>query len=284
MNGAILTLTTEPDRVESICEMATGLWGRTVVEVRDDSRADVALEIYFDSAVEAELAARALPADMTQTMAIREFEPEEWTESWKRHFQAMDIGDRLRVTPPWMASTKPHPSGRMELIIDPGLSFGTGNHFTTRFCLRQLDRLAPRVRGATFLDIGTGSGILAIAAARLGASRAVGWDFDPVCVKQAAENARINGVSTLCSFLLRDITAGFPDGTDDLVCANLYSSLLIEHASSLLNRTREYLMISGLRRTELDAVSDAFARLGAREESRDHDSEWGGLVFHATTG
>lgn len=283
--GAILTLMTAQSAAEAISDWVAENWAKTVVELKKPGGTECALEIYFDSSIEAELALRALPDFPNFGTAVREYAAEEWTESWKKHFKPMDIGRELRVVPPWLASPgggdqETGVSGRkIEIVINPGLSFGTGNHFTTRFCLEQLDRFVPQSGAKTMLDIGTGSGVLAIAAVRLGIERALGVDFDPVCVECSIENAQVNGVSAQTEFRQHDITDGWPDEKYDIVCANIYSTLLIENAPTLLRVTGKYLMLTGIREVELDGVADTFVRLGGREIVRDCDSEWSGLVM-----
>jgi len=292
--GAILTLIVAQGNAEQISDWVAEHLEKTVVGLKKPGGVETALEIYFDDTTEAELAACALEnfslerrergfADAKQRptgvailgKAVREYAAEEWAESWKKHFKPMDIGSQLRVCPPWLAGE----SDRMELVINPGLSFGTGNHFTTRFCLEQLDRFVPQSGAKTMLDIGTGSGILAIASVRLGAERALGVDFDELCVEQSIKNAEANGVAEQTEFRPHDITDGWPDETYDIVCANIYSSLLIDNASTLLRVAGRYLFMTGIREVEIDGVADTFVQLGGREIVRDCDGKWGGLVF-----
>ena len=273
--GAILTLMIAQSAAETISDWVAENLGRTVVELKKPGGVECALEIYFDNTIEAEIAARALEQFPVKGRAIREYAAEEWSESWKKHFKPMDIGQQLRVVPPWLAGQ----SDRIELVINPGLSFGTGNHFTTRFCLEQLDRFVPQSGAKTMLDIGTGSGVLAIAAVKLGVEQALGVDFDPICIECSMENAQANGVAEQTSFRQHDITDGWPDEKYDIVCANIYSSLLIDNAATLLRVAGKYLLLTGIREVELDSVADTFVRLGGREIVRDCDSEWGGLVM-----
>ena len=128
-------------------------------------------------------------------------------------------------------------------------------------------------------DIGTGSGILAIAAVRLGVEHAVGADFDPLCVEQSVLNAEANGVAEQTEFFQHDITEGWPNETYDIVCANIYSSLLIDNAATLLRITKKYLLLTGIREIEVDGVADRFVLLGGREIVRDCGGEWAGLVI-----
>ncbi|NOU35874.1 MAG: 50S ribosomal protein L11 methyltransferase [Kiritimatiellaceae bacterium] len=283
--GAILTLMIAQNEAERISDWVAENLGRTVVELKKPGGTECALEIYFDNTIEAEIAARALEQFPIKGRAIREYADEEWAESWKKHFKPMDIGQRLRVVPPWLANSgdrnqESEVSGeKIEIVINPGLSFGTGNHFTTRFCLEQLDRFVPQSGAKTMLDVGTGSGVLAIAAVKLGAEQALGVDFDPICVECSIENAEANGVADKTAFRQHDITDGWPNEKYDIVCANIYSTLLIDNASTLLRIAGKYLLLTGIREMELDGVADTFVRLGGREIVRDCDNEWGGLVI-----
>ena len=341
--GAILTLAVSQNDAEAISDWVAEHLEKTVVELKKPGGSGVMLEIYFDNTLEAEIASKALenfPLDRRERgsanagqrpegvailgTTIREYAAEEWTESWKKHFKPMEFGDKLRVCPPWLAKSEvggqkseisncsvgslSRKNDLIEIVINPGLSFGTGNHFTTRFCLEQLDRFVPKSGAKTMADIGTGSGILAIAAIRLGAERAVGADFDELCVEQAAQNAEVNGVAEQTAFFQHDITEGWPpalpvlrgdrepEGQNknsrqewasflsetqkyDIVCANIYASLLIDNAATLLRITGKYLLLTGIREVELDGVADTFVRLGGREIVRDCDNEWSGLVI-----
>jgi ribosomal protein L11 methyltransferase len=278
--GAILTLIAAQSDAIEIENWATDFLGKTIVELKKPGSLDVALEIYFDTALEAEIALRAMGDFPIKASSIREYAAEEWSESWKKHFKPMDFGNRLRVVPPWSAGSGA--GNRVELILNPGLSFGTGSHFTTRFCLEQLDRFIPQSGAKTMLDIGTGSGILAIAAAKLGVESVIGTDFDPVCVDCAMKNAAINGVKEKTSFFQHDMTEGWNGDSAEIVCANIYSSLLIDNASVLLRAATRYLILTGIREMELDGVADTFVRLGGREVVRDCDGEWGGLVINVS--
>ena len=284
VGGAILTLMTAQSAAEMISDWVAENLERTVVELKKPGGVECALEIYFDTVIEAELAARAMAHFPVKDCSVREYAAEEWAESWKKHFKPMDIGQRLRVVPPWLATSgREQEAGgsgeKIEIVINPGLSFGTGNHFTTRFCLEQLDRFVPQSGAGTMLDVGTGSGLLAIAAVKLGVEKALGVDFDPICVECSMENAQANGVSGQTSFRQHDITDGWPDEKYDIVCANIYASLLIDNAATLLRVAGKYLLLTGIREVELDGVADTFVRLGGREIVRDGDGEWSGLVM-----
>src|SRR5262249_14591442 len=123
----------------------------------------------------------------------------DWRESWKRHFSPRLIGGRLLVRPSWSPS-RPGP-GQVEIVLDPGLSFGTGQHPTTDYCLSEVVRLRPRGIRRSLWDVGTGSGILAIAAAKLGFGPIEAWDLDPSAVRVAGQNALENRVRDLVKIL-----------------------------------------------------------------------------------
>ena len=131
------------------------------------------------------LNSRLTAAEAPYTLELSGVEQEEWETAWKKYYHAMEIGSRLAVCPSWEEYT----GSRKVIRLDPGMAFGTGTHETTSLCLAQLDRLVKG--GERMLDIGTGSGILAIAALLLGAESAEGVDIDPMCVRTAGENAAL---------------------------------------------------------------------------------------------
>jgi ribosomal protein L11 methyltransferase len=169
--------------------------------------------------------------------------------------------------------------GRKTILVDPGLSFGTGEHFTTRFCLEMVDRLCQNSAPVSMLDVGTGSGILAIAALKLGCKHVLGTDNDAAALEQAKKNARLNRVEDRLALRAQDITAAMPKRKFDLVCANILGPLLQQVAPSLARLTKRHLVLSGIREVELDAVAEAYLQNGGREIGRDGNGEWGGLLF-----
>jgi ribosomal protein L11 methyltransferase len=223
---------------------------------------------------------------------------EDWAESWKRHFKPIEIkaaakkprlkaGSRplsLLVKPSW--SKKPAAKHQVVVVLDPGLSFGTGQHPTTSFCLHEI--VAHRQSGAaqSFLDIGTGSGILAIAAAKLGYTPVQAFDFDPECVRISRENARKNRVEMRLKPVRGDITKlpARPARQFDLVCANLISNLLISERRRIVNRVKKdgKLVLAGILAAEFSEVEQAFAEVGLRLCSSRVENEWrsGAFCFH----
>ena len=168
---------------------------------------------------------------------------EDWENNWKQFYKPMEIGERLLVVPEWEQTED---DTRVKLILNPGLTFGTGSHATTRLCLTALDRL---IRGGEkVLDLGCGSGILSIAALRLGAARAFACDVDPTCVNVAYENAALNGVER-DRYTVRagDVTADRElqrefGGDYDVVVANIVADVII----ALAPRVRPLLKAGGV--------------------------------------
>ena len=207
---------------------------------------------------------------------------EDWANSWKRHFHPIAIGDALLVKPSWdRTQTKP---GQKLVILDPGLSFGTGQHPTTSFCLEQLARCRTH-QTQSFLDAGTGSGILAIAAAKLGYERIDAFDFDPEAVRIAKANGKKNRVEKKISFSHQDLTKLSIRSTRkyDVLCANLISTLLLSEQRRLLNRltARGTLILAGILATEFDAIEKSYEAAGLRLASAHAEGEWksGAFVF-----
>jgi ribosomal protein L11 methyltransferase len=155
----------------------------------------------------------------------------DWAEAWKRHFPVLRVGRRLVIRPPWRRHRAR--SDEAVVVVDPGQAFGTGLHPTTRLCLAALELWAERGRlqGTRVLDLGCGSGILGIAAARLGAASVTALDTDPIAVEATESNARRNRLNR--SIQARRGTLPAPDAPYDLVVANLIASLLVEMAAPL---------------------------------------------------
>lgn len=279
----VVTLALFPDAVEEMAEWIRAAIGVEPVALEKPGTEWVWLESYFESPEAAECAMKAVRESgrCAQAMAIRRCDARDWHAFWQSHFRARPIGRRLYLCPAWQ-EPEPHDTLRVTLRMTPGLSFGTGEHFTTRFCLEMIDRLAPPAGPCRSLwDAGCGSGILAVAGAMLGMAPVLGTDNDPACLEQARENACLNHVSHI-NWMISDL-CGAPDEAVaqryHLVCANLYAGLLQRGAERLWGGTSRYLALSGIREQELDGVAEAYAALGARKIVRDGDGEWAGLLF-----
>ncbi len=181
-----------------------------------------------------------------------------WNHSWRRFFCPQKVGKRFCVTPPW---AEPPPSRKRQVItIEPGMAFGTGTHATTRGCLEFLEEASDALAGKPFaaLDVGTGSGILAIALAKLGARRVLGLDMDSVALEAARTNVRQNHVGR--TVRLSHCRLGVIRESFSIVVANLTAGTILGLASLLEKRVsaRGYLVLSGILRTEADEIVRRF--------------------------
>ena len=203
---------------------------------------------------------------------------EDWAESWKRHFKPFTVGNALLVKPSW--SRRKPARGQALVILDPGLSFGTGQHPTTRFCLEQLAEARQPGLRQSFLDVGTGSGILAIAAAKLGYAPVRAFDFDPAAVRIAQDNARKNHVRVPSK--RADITKIAVGSTKyDIVCANLTADLLESCAAKLQRFLKPggLLVLAGILRTQIEGVRKTFQKRGFRTFKSHAEGEWESLAL-----
>jgi len=198
----------------------------------------------------------------------------DWAEAWKAHFPVLRIGRRIVIKPTW----RRHRAGPDDVVLalDPGMAFGTGLHPTTRLCLAALETLADRgtVDGAGVLDVGCGSGILAIAAARLGAASVLGLDTDPIAIEATRANAERNGLADRIAARHGSLPSG--DGPFDVVLANLIASVLIDLAESLRRelRTGGVLLASGIFVDREAEVRAAFEAAGLEVTTRTAEGEW----------
>lgn len=181
-----------------------------------------------------------------------------WRDNWKKYFKPIEIGNRLAVCPTW--ESYENKDMRKVISIDPGAAFGTGTHDTTRLCLALIDEYA---NGGSLLDIGTGSGILAISGLLLGCNKCVGVDIDPLAVKTAKENAEQNRVWDRCEFLCGDLTERV-SGKFDLICANIVADVIIplcKTVGEFMNPEGKFIC-SGIIDTRKDEVESALIANG----------------------
>jgi ribosomal protein L11 methyltransferase len=201
-------------------------------------------------------AAAALGRAAPTIRALRPVEDQDWVRSTQSQFEPIPIGDRLMITPSWHHEDAVRADGRIPIVLDPGLAFGTGSHPTTRLCLQWLERhLAP---GETVIDYGCGSGILAIAAAKLGAAAVVAIDIDPQALRATADNARANAVDVA----VLGTSAPRP-AQADVVVANILSSPLKLLAPVLAGLVAPggRLVLSGVLERQVDEVAAAYSGL-----------------------
>ena len=247
-------------------------------ELLDKPRDTVIIHIYLEpgaSPVEmlALIAARMEAAGIAYAVETEGVEQEDWQNGWRKYYHPMDIGSRLAIVPSWQE----YDTDRVKLILDPGLAFGTGGHETTSLCLEALDQ---RVKGGErVLDIGTGSGILAIAALKLGAASAEGVDIDPVAVRTAGENAALNGVADKLTVLVGDLSDK-ASGKYDIITANIVANAIISLAPSVPGLMAEgaAFIASGIIDSRKDEVIAALEKAGLSVQEVKEKRGWECIV------
>jgi ribosomal protein L11 methyltransferase len=204
---------------------------------------------------------------------------EDWAESWKKHFRPIRIGRELLIKPSWSHVR----AGRHAAVVtlDPGLSFGTGQHPTTAFCLRQIVAAKTQQGASSLFDLGTGSGILAIAAAKLGYRVVEGIDFDAEAIRIARENARYNAVSIKLKHA--DVTRLPVRAVPrfDVICANLEFPLLISQTRKIVRQLHPQglLVLAGILAREFDTVLKSYSQAGFSLMSEEKNAEWHSGAF-----
>lgn len=251
-------------------DLATAaLWeaGTAGLEVRDEPGGRVTLLAYFDGA--------AVPAALPPGATVEEVDvPDvDWVARFREGFRAFSAGG-FRVVPAWEPSAG---DSLRTLRVDPGRAFGTGTHETTRLCLGALESLASRRPLGRTLDLGAGTGLLAVAAARLGARPVVASDIDPEASASSRAHAVLNAVPLL--IVRADGARGLRPGSFDLVLANLMALLLVDRADEILSllAPRGSLVLSGILEADASAVEKAFAARG--RPTRRVEGEWTALVY-----
>jgi len=208
-----------------------------------------------------------LASSDVRELSLREVEGRDWLAEWKRNWQPAEVG-RFVVAPPW--SEVPEGDGRIVIRVEPGMAFGTGTHETTRLCLAAIER---HFGGGSLLDVGTGTGVLAIAAAKLRpTARIEACDTDPLAVSVAEENARLNGVAERIAFSVGSVNDS--TASADLVCANLTADVILPLLPALLGATCGRLVLSGILTTQAEEVSARLVELGAAGYEVTRDGEW----------
>jgi ribosomal protein L11 methyltransferase len=207
-------------------------------------------------------------------VSTRLVEEADWADAWRQHFPVLRVGRRLVIRPTWRRHRAT--DGDLVLALDPGMAFGTGLHPTTRLCLAALERLADRggVKGRAVLDVGCGSGILAIAAVRLGAASALGVDTDPIAIEATTANARRNRIARRIH--AREGSIPTEAGPFDVVLANLIASLLVRLAPELRAELAPggTLLASGILADREAEVRDAFEEARLRVTDRLVEGDW----------
>lgn len=283
-----ISLRIDPEAEDAVVEMLTSLTGRPASVYTDTEKHTTSAIAYVEgstgllrSQVRAGLRTiqEAGLALGSGRVSVRRVPRENWAESWKRHFHPLEISPRLLVLPSWSRRKARH--GQAVVILDPGLSFGTGHHPTTAFCLEQVAALRDEGTSQRLLDVGCGSGILSIAAAKLGYRPVVAFDFDPEAVRVASENARANRVAF--PITRQDLTRLPARAREkfDVVCANLMADLLIQERAGILARLAPggTLVLAGILRKQFAPVQRAFEELGLRLVASRAAKEWRSGAF-----
>ena len=201
---------------------------------------------------------------------------EDWEESWKKYYHTFKIGERLVIKPSWEEYT---PSENEVIInIDPGMAFGTGIHASTRFCLRFIDQYVKG--GEKIIDAGCGSGILSIAAAKLGAGQVMAMDFDELAVKIARANVKLNGLEDIIKAEVGDITKDLAGFKADYIFANITAEvvyMLIPWAAEILD-AGAYIFCSGIIESRWPEVHGQLESHGFVVDQLLKDNEWLGIA------
>ena len=204
---------------------------------------------------------------------------EDWANQWKQFYKPLRIGEHLVVLPPWEETEIKE--GDVVVIMDPGMAFGTGTHETTRLCMSMLEKYL--VPGCKMLDVGTGSGILAVAGAKMGAEKVCAYDIDPVAVRVANENFAVNGVADKVTCGVSDLLSGVDrnEAPFSLVCANIVADILIRMAPDIASFMAKggRLIASGIIEGRKEDVKRAMIEGGLTPIDGDEEKDWCALVF-----
>lgn len=231
---------------------------------------------YFDSPPDVErvraslleaLRIYGLASSGVRELKFREVAGRDWLAEWKKSWRPTEVG-RFVVAPPWSEVAEGH--DRIVIRVEPGMAFGTGTHETTQLCLAAIEK---RFRGGSFLDVGTGTGVLAIAAAKLYVgARIEACDTDALAVEVAEENARLNGVGGRIKFWVGTIDVA--TASADVVCANLTADVILPLLPALLGATCGRLILSGILDTQAEQVRARLRELGVEQCEVTCEGEW----------
>jgi ribosomal protein L11 methyltransferase len=212
-----------------------------------------------------------LPSSSVRDMNVREVEQRDWLEEWKKNWQPVEVGNVI-IAPPWSEIDEKH--DRCVIRIEPGMAFGTGTHETTRLCLAAMQSY---FEGGSFLDVGTGTGILAIAAAACAPGVHVeAFDIDPDAIEIARENAAVNGVADRISFHAGSIDE--QTSSADFICANLTAEVIAKLLPTLVALSCGRLVLSGILETQTDEIVERLAQLAITDVEIRRDGEWVAII------
>lgn len=256
--------------------------GTEINNLGKDQPVNIVIKGYFnerldDPAVRDQIASSLrihdLPARSVDSWAWHEIVNEDWLAEWKKHWRPSEVG-RFIIAPPW--SDVPD-TDKIVIRIEPNMAFGTGTHETTQLCLKAIGEIYEPHQ--SFLDVGTGTGILAIAAAKLGGTEILACDTDADSVKIARVNAAANGVADRIAFVYGPID----DGTviHDLVCANLTADVIVPILPLLISKARNVLLLSGILAEQEELVKNELRNLSITGDRVEQAGEWISIVIRS---
>ncbi len=274
-----LEVTLSPELAEGVAEALAAVGQGLVDEPAGGSRRLVAW-LPADDTVQRRLdavrgrihALRAAGLAGKAEISLRPAAAEDWAEAWRAHFRVERITNRLVIVPSWERySAQP---GEQVIVLDPGMAFGTGQHPTTRGCLQVLSEIMQP--GWRVIDVGTGSGILAVAAAKLGAGRVLGLEVDSSALAAAAENVRRNGVEGVVELRQSDLLAAAVGPPADLIVANIVAEAIVQLAAPAAQWLRPggWLVASGVVSSKEAMVTAALAGAGLAVSDVRREGEW----------
>ncbi len=242
--------------------------------VRGPNPGEAIIVAFFEARADAESAVSEVQAGWPEARVQLEAVPaQDWSNQWKSLIRSVQVG-RLWVGPPW--EREQAPSDKVVIVVEPKMAFGTGDHPTTSLCLAAVDDFLQAHPNASVLDVGTGTGVLAIAAKKLNAGRVVGIDNDLMSVALAKENAQVNHVLDID---LSAKTLSQLQGPFDLVVANILANTLIELAPALCAHVKNRLVLAGVLQHQKGEVEAAFVKHGLRPLPGASQGEWVRLDF-----
>ena len=261
---------------EAVEEVSGDLWGAGVIGIEERSAGDGWVQLRAGLAGGADPGAVTAVLDGRWAVAVELVEGEEWLDTWQAHAATTDVGQRLRVHPVWLPQSLPQPD-RVEILLPPHRAFGTGAHPTTTMVLEQLEMSV--VEGMDVLDVGCGAGLLAVAAARLGAARVVAIDVDAEAVRATAATARVNRVEDVVE--VSDVPLAQVRGRFDLVLANIGLGVLVDLLPDLAMRLAPSgaLVLSGVLEPQADELLASASQSGLVAVELVARGGWAALVM-----
>jgi ribosomal protein L11 methyltransferase len=280
-----LHIALEPNLVD-IIETALELLGVPFSRWKDSDTGKLRIDVFLDSEDSLNKLAESLEKQLSEfapkkswKITRESIQNKNWQDAWKDFFHVEHVSDRIVIRPSHEEYT-PSPS-ECVIDIDPGMSFGTGQHATTRGCLHFLDKISATNSGLSFLDLGCGSGILSIAAAKLGFRKITALDIDPDSVRIARENADANGVADLIDFDIADVSQLNLSEKYDAVAANILARVLLPNAQIISSAVRSggYLMLAGILTEQYTQVRNTYCDLGWTETDKITEKEWTSILL-----